>query len=349
MQYNLKTQSGYKNTGDKRKTMPYYPEKKPVSSGDEQKQTRMTEKRKQLIRLSFAALSCFLILYGSVSLVRYFSDLNASRNTARELQQVYRQDEQVPAATTEPLEATALPSPVSTTASGKAMPAETSQPDAASDLLKPVVYPENPKLRISERFLKLRRKSLYIVGWLIFDQVDEAVAQKDNTFFLKHDATGKRNGNGAIFLDSDISLTTRPYTVILYGHNMKSGNMFGRLKKYKESAYFNSHRIITFDTLYEEGQYAVFSIMEMDTTPGTARWYDLWSLVTDRIPDREEAIRNLERRSVVRDVLDVRADDQILLLVTCLDDDRDRLVVAARRLRTGETQDRLTLRASSSH
>jgi len=131
---------------------------------------------------------------------------------------------------------------------------------------------------------------------------------------------------------------------------MKSGNMFGRLRKYKESAYFNSHRIITFDTLYEEGQYAVFSVIEMDTTPGTARWYDLWSLVTDRIPDREEAIRNLERRSVVRDVLDVRADDQILLLVTCLDDDdRERLVVAARRLRTGETQNRLTIRASSSH
>lgn len=130
---------------------------------------------------------------------------------------------------------------------------------------------------------------------------------------------------------------------------MKSGNMFGRLRKYKESVYFNSHRIITFDTLYEDGQYAVFSVREMDTTPGTARWYDLWSLVTDRIPDREEAIRNLERRSVVRDVLDVRADDQILLLVTCLDDDdRERLVVAARRLRTGETQDRLTLRASSS-
>jgi len=43
--------------------------------------------------------------------------------------------------------------------------------------------------------------------------VDEAVAQKENTFFLKHDATGKRNGNGAIFLDSDIMLTIRHYTV----------------------------------------------------------------------------------------------------------------------------------------
>ena len=96
----------------------------------------------------------------------------------------------------------------------------------------------------------------------------EAVAQKDNTFFLNHDATEKRNSNGAIFLDSGIFLTTRPYTMNLYGHNMKSGNMFGRLKKNKESAYFYKHRIITFDTLYEDGKYAVFAVMEMDTTPG---------------------------------------------------------------------------------
>ena len=128
----------------------------------------------------------------------------------------------------------------------------------------------------------------------------------------------------------------------------EKGNMFYCIGSLTESGDNDRPGRIRQDI--DGGQYAVFSVMEMDTTPGTARWYDLWSLVTDRIPDREEAIRNLERRSVVRDVLDVRADDQILLLVTCLDDDdRERLVVAARRLRTGETQNRLTIRASSSH
>ena len=86
--------------------------------------------------------------------------------------------------------------------------------------------------------------------------------------------------------------------------------------------------------------------MEMSTTPGVARWYDLWSLDTDNAGDREAAIRTLERRSVISSALDVQADDQILLLVTCLDGDTERLVVAARRLReaAGETPDRLTIR-----
>ena len=55
----------------------------------------------------------------------------------------------------------------------------------------------------------------------------------------------------------------------------------------------------------------------------------------------------MERRSVINSALDVRADDQILLLVTCLDGDTERLVVAARRLREGEQADQLRMKKQS--
>ena len=326
--------------------MPYYPEKKPEPSGEEQKQTEKTEKRRKLLRLSAAVFSCLLILYGAVRLILYYADLSASRNTARELRQIQSQEEPETEHISQTAEPAALPSVSPATVPESPVPAETPQPEENREELQPVQYPDNPELKISERFRKLRKKGRDIIGWLSFDQVDEAVVQRDNTYFLTHDAEGKKNSNGAIFLDAGISLLTRPYTIILYGHNMKSGNMFGRLKKYKESAYFYKHRIITFDTLYEEGRYAVFAVMEMDTTPGVARWYNLWSLNSDSRADREEAIRTLERRSAVSCTLDVQADDQILLLVTCLDGDTERLVVAARRLRTEETENTLTLRSS---
>ena len=272
----------------------------------------------------------------------YTTDLIASRQTSRELQQIYDQGDSDHDPSIRVLAETAFPSLTPVFVTETPQPEDTASPDSTEEgILQSVQYPDNPGLKMSERFKKLRKKGKYIIGWISFDEVDEPVVQKDNTYFLKRDATGKTNSNGAIFLDSGIFLTTRPYTMILYGHNMKSGNMFGRLKKYKESAYFYKHRIITFDTLYEDGQYAVFAVMEMDTTPGVARWYDLWSLVTDNKANREKAIRILERRSVISSALDVQADDQILLLVTCLDGDTERLVVAARRLREGETADRL--------
>ena len=322
--------------------MPYYPDRKPELSGEEQKQTRMTEKRIRLLRLSVTVFSCCLILYGAAKLVQYISDLNASRNTARELRQIYDQEE--PETVDQTPEATALPSVPPVAVPEKPLPTEAPEPEENEDTLEPVAYPDNPDLKISERFRKLRKKGQYIIGWLSFDQVDEPVVQKDNTTFLTHDATGKKNSNGAIFLDAGISLETQPYTVILYGHNMKSGNMFGRLKKYKESTYFYKHRIIAFDTMYEDGRYAVFAVMEMDTTPGVTRWYDIWSLDADNYAVREKAIRKLESLSFIKSALDVQADDQILLLVTCLDGDTERLVVAARRLRAGETENSLTIR-----
>ena len=328
--------------------MPYYPEKKPDIPEETKQEARTTEKRRKLLRVSLAVVSCLLIAYGGIRLIVYISELAASRQTSRELQKI---NDLAESGTDSPLPAeTFSPSPVLSSAPAAAgqelQDTETLPPVSEADngVLRPVPYPDNPKLEIPERFRSLRKKSNYIIGWISFDQVDEAVAQKDNTFFLNHDALGKRNSNGAIFLDEDVRLITRPYTLFLYGHNMKSGNMFGRLKKYKENTYFYQHRIITFDTMYEEGQYAVFAVMEMNTVPGTGLWYDLWSLNTDSRTDREKAIRTMESRSAIRSMLDVQADDQLLLLITCLDGETERLVVAARRLRNGEATDRLMLR-----
>ena len=70
--------------------MPYYPERRPDLSGDEQKRTmRTAEKRRRLLRLSLILVFGLMIGYGAVRLVPYLSDLAASRQTARELQQVY--------------------------------------------------------------------------------------------------------------------------------------------------------------------------------------------------------------------------------------------------------------------
>ena len=331
--------------------MPYYPEKKPDIPEETSQEMNTTEKRGKLLCLFIAVVSCLMIAYSGIRLIRYFSELAASRQTGRELQQIRDQAE---SGTDSPLPAeketvspSPVPAPTMVPAGQDSKDTAALQPLSETDdgILKPVSYPDNPKLEMSDRFRRLRKKSKYIIGWISFDQVDEAVAQKDNTFFLNHDALGKRNSNGAIFLDEDVRLlTTRPYTLFLYGHNMKSGNMFGRLKKYKENTYFYQHRIITFDTMYEEGQYAVFAVMEMNTVPGTGQWYDLWSLNTDSSADREKAIRTLEGRSAIRSMLDVQADDQILLLITCLDGETERLVVAARRLRNDESADKLMLR-----
>lgn len=327
--------------------MPYIPERKPEEpaqasvnkSGNNKQPGRETVFRR--IRPVLVCVFALAAVYGAVRLAGYGLEYAGSRETGRELQALYRETEAVTAAQTMPPEKTAAPA----TAAAAVKNPETPVPEEAEkDELEAVPYPDNPDMKVPERFRRLRKKSSYIIGWLSLDNVDEAVAWKDNTYFLKHDATGKRNSNGAIFLEEDTNLLTRPYTLCLYGHNMKNGNMFGRLKKYLNREYLFRHRIVTFDSMYENGQFAVFAAAEISTVPGTARYYDLWSLHTQSREARKLAISRLIRLAACDSMLDVRADEQILLLVTCIGEDTDRLVVAARRLREGEAENQLVFR-----
>ena len=329
--------------------MPYIPERRPeITEAPPEGISREKQKAPAGIHKYLRpALLCFfalLAVYGAVRLIVYGKEFSGSRQTGQELKQIYdgtgAVSEEQPAVPEQTHTPVVTISPAPTAASTpKPTPVITE-----GKLPEAVPYPDNPDLKVPERFKRLRKKSGYIIGWLSLDGVDEAVALKDNSYFLNHDATGKKSSNGAIFLDESVNLLSRPYTIWLYGHNMKSGNMFGKLKKFLDRNYLFRHRIVHFDSLYEEGTYAVFAAAEISTVPGTARYYDLWSLDTRDREAREKAIEGLVRLAAFDALLDVRAEEQILVLVTCIDQDTDRLVVAARRLREGETEEHLTLR-----
>ncbi len=318
--------------------MPYYPEKKPDPCTEEQKRVEQAAAQSKRRRLIFAVLFALIIVYSLIRLIVYGADYFSSRKTSQELQELYEAPTQVITAAP-----TATPQPQPVTEEPRREVATTTPESGQEAVLPPVAYPNNPEVIVTERFRKLRKKNKNIIGWVTVDAVEEPVGLKDNTYFLTHDINGKKNANGAIFTDSGINLNTRPYTIFLFGHNMKSGNMFGRLRKYKESAYCYRHRIITFDSMYEEGRYAVFAVTEISTEPGNSDYYDLWSLDSKNVEERETALNELLSRSIHTRMLDVHADEQFLILVTCEGKDTDRLVVAARRMREGATENNLTL------
>ena len=310
--------------------MPYYP------SQPEKQPTDRPPGKRNVLRRAILCVSVLLIAYGAVRLIAYGADLIASRRTAQELRDA--------AAETEPAETPDVPAAVETAAPVRAetavptdQPVQTTRSEASPvlpDKLPAVQYPNGYEL--VSRIRQLRKKSEYIIGWITMDDLDEPVALKDNTFFLNHDATGKKNVNGAVFMDENTSLLTRPYTILLYGHNMKTGAMFGNLKKYEEFTYCFRHRYFQFDTLYEEGRYVIFAVETISLTPGKARYLSLTALQSDNRETRKEAIRTLKNHSLHDMALDVDEEDQLVLLITCVGDDDERLVVAARRLREEE-------------
>ena len=280
--------------------------------------------RKTVLTIIFAGT--FLISAGL--LAAYAADYVRARKSTQQLQDIYYAE--TPAPTTA---LTATPQPKATP-----VPAITPIPEDPSRL-KTVYYPGNASARVSERFAALQRQNADIIGWLRIDNMlDEPVVQRDNEYYLRRDARGYHNVNGAVFLDEDISLKTRPYTITLYGHNMKTGAMFGALRNYENIVYYKNNPFISFDSAYEDGRYVVFAIATFSTQSRDRHFLDLYKLMSDTITWRQESIDKLKQLSIYTTSIDVQPDDQLLLLVTCVEDETERRVVAARRLRPGESE-----------
>lgn len=313
------------------------------------------ERRRRRGWIAILLLGLVITGSGMVKLIGYGVDLLSSRRTARELREVYDSG---------PVEAELIAAEPPTEAPEEIpveMPAEEPEPEAEPEpatepepeealaeaqpillKLENAGYPGNPDRVVSSRFKRLRQKSGSVVGWLtISGTLDEPVARRDNDYFLDHSANGEKNINGAIFLDAAIALDTRPYTYLLYGHNMRTGAMFGCLRNYENIAFYRRDPFITFDTMYEKGRYVVFAVGTVSTEENSDRYLDFYALKSADVLGRQQAIDSLIGASVHTCEIDVQPEDQLLVLVTCVDRDEERRVVAARRIRDGESEAKL--------
>lgn len=314
---------------------------------------RKLSRRQQAVFLTALAL----IIAGTAGLIRYGASLHSAGQTVQELREVNTAASDTPEAgvpaSAEHAEETQSPTlsadaPEKSPAPVYTFPADIQTETATPAVRKPaallpeIPYPGNPGKNISSRFQALRNKNADIVGWLkMGGMVDEAVVQRDNVFYLDHDTLGKQNINGALFLDAGVSLNTRPYTYIIYGHNMRAGAKFGSLRNYENRSFYRSDPFISFDTIYENGRYVIFSVGNVSVEEGGDHFVDFFAFLFSNPEERQRAVSTMMQASIYPVLIDVQPEDQLLLLVTCTAQDNERRVIAARRVRDNETESKL--------
>lgn len=294
------------------------------------------------IRTIFLLICIVLLVFSAVRLTLYARDAHSTIVTSNELRTLYYTENNTVFSPTQTPMPAKTPASISTQPTlALPTPASTSTP---LPVLKKVPYPHNTQTSMSQRFAELRQQNSDIIGWLHIDNIiDEAVVQRDNAFYLDRDSLGSPNVNGAIFLDETTNLTTRPYTLLLYGHNMKSGLMFGSLRNYETLSYYQRNAFITFNTIYEEGLYVILGVSTISLTATNDNYVDLIDLSSMNSLHRATALLALTNQNLFNTPIDIRLDDQLLLLITCVDKEDERRVVYARRLRNNESQGDLQL------
>lgn len=162
----------------------------------------------------------------------------------------------------------------------------------------------------------------------------------DNTYYLKRDFYQNSNRHGSIYLDYETDVKKPSANMILYGHNMKDGQMFGELLQYKKLEYYQQHPVVEFDTLYREGAYKIISIFITSTNPADGDLFYYNSTVNMTQPDElQEFVNEVRRRSLINTTVDVQNTDTLITLSTCDYSFKDsRFVIVARRVRDGENE-----------
>lgn len=195
---------------------------------------------------------------------------------------------------------------------------------------------------IRQELAALAQANEDMVGWLsISDVLNQPVLYRNNVYYESHDFYGQESIAGAIFLDYNHRLTPNLQNALIHGHNMKDGSMFGILLHYRTDIDFlRGHGIVHFDTLYEEDVYAIFAVMIASFDRKSARYFDYYTHPEFASSDELNAyIGAIRGRSLYDVPIEVGPEDALLTLSTCIGEDR--LVIFARRMRTGETEESL--------
>ena len=109
----------------------------------------------------------------------------------------------------------------------------------------------------------LLERSQDVIGWITIPAVGisyPVMQAEDNDYYLHRDFDRNYLFAGSIFMDADCSASMLRYNTIIYGHNMRDGSMFAKLRDFQDKETWNTCRYFWIQTPEADFLYEIFSI-----------------------------------------------------------------------------------------
>lgn len=191
---------------------------------------------------------------------------------------------------------------------------------------------------ILEEYKMLYSLNQKLIGWVKIDDtyIDYPVLQTgNNEYYMNHNFDQEQDKNGSIFLDAGCTILPRSTNLILYGHHMRSGRMFGQLNKYSSESFYEEHKLIQFDTIYEKGTYEVMYVFRSkiyEESEIVFKYYQFINAASET--EFNSYMREMAAMSLYDTGVTAEYGDELLTLSTCdYYTDYGRFVVVARRVK----------------
>lgn len=182
-------------------------------------------------------------------------------------------------------------------------------------------------------------------GWLTIygTQISEPVVQGEtNETYLRTNINGEHAEAGTLFLDETTDLT-QDGNLIIYGHKMNDGTMFGTLDKFEDEEFFDNNGTVCWESEKGKDYYQIFALLVLPGYSTDPNFIDLqaWNNVLDEEQTADMLNTIADRASIFRGESFNLEKDKYIFLVTCdYSINNGRLVLVGRRLsKKSETED----------
>lgn len=174
-------------------------------------------------------------------------------------------------------------------------------------------------------------------GWLTIygTQISEPVVQGEtNETYLRTNINGEHAEAGTLFLDETTDLS-QDGNLIIYGHKMNDGTMFGTLDKFEDEEFFDNNGTVCWESEKGKEYYQIFALLVLPGYSTDPNFIDLqaWNNVLDEEQTADMLNTIADRASIFRGESFNLEKDKYIFLVTCdYSINNGRLVLVGRRL-----------------
>lgn len=184
-----------------------------------------------------------------------------------------------------------------------------------------------------------------MAAWLVIPgtNVDYPVmwTPRDEEYYLRRGFDGKADNNGCLILDTDSCLEPLTTNLIIHGHNMRSGAMFGKLLNYEKEDFYKEHKQIILYTEECQRNYEVIAVFRSQVYRQSDQVFKFYKFFqADTQEEFDDFYQNIMALSLYDTGVTAQFGDHFLTLSTCsYHTEMGRFVVVAKEVESGDYYD----------
>ncbi len=190
---------------------------------------------------------------------------------------------------------------------------------------------------ILDEYAALYKENYDTIGWLKIEgtNIDNVVMYAPHIYekYLRNDFYGNHSTRGCLYVAENCDIF-KSDNIIIYGHNMHDGSMFGTLPYYADEDFYKEHKTFSFDTIYEKQTYEVVAAIKTSIPPDNVECFRYYEYVgKDDTEMFNRYVQFIEENQLYDTGVELQEGDDILTLSTCAyHTDDGRFIVVARKI-----------------